>query len=760
MVSNKSVKADNRYVLLIALLAWILILLVAEVSNYDFSLLKEVLSVINFLFLVYLVLNSLRFIRALSDNKSFIRLSENLTRLSKKRPGLWILFAAGVGLYAELMVIRLQVSYLPLFGFFKNVSLLSCFLGLGVGYVWKKKGVLAPLVIPLISLQIIFFEVLKGTTLQSLLVNPIPSNVAMGLMPVINITHFLFVILFIGVIFVFNAICFLPLGHLAARFMENQPKLRAYSWNLIGSLLGIISFSLLSLLWTTPLVWFLIFSLSIIVFYFRNSILVLISTVSIIITTIFITNPISTQEISIYSPYHTLTVSFPTNKPVSLAANNIYFQRVHDFENIENEEKKLRNNYYKFPYLIKDSPKDVLVLGSGLGNDVASALTNSDAYIDAVEIDPAIMYVGKNLHPNYPYSSERVNPIIADGREFLENTDKKYDLIVYGLLDSHSLLSGKSGLRLDSYIYTVEAFTKARERLKPNGVISLSFATTTNDLGFKINRMLEEAFDGVSPKVFSARYGSGVSLIYIAGSNVIDDEVLPENVTNLSDYFVSNKAEVEVSTDDWPFFYMSKKAYPITYLILILTLIIVSYLLISNFVPKSKGTFSSAPFFLGAGFMLIETKAITELALYYGSTWIVISIVSVAILIMAFLANLWAMRYKSLPNYIVYSFLGLSLALGMGTSFLNSDFGGGFSKIMATLLLTLPIFFSGFAFSNEIKASKSVTIALAANLLGAMFGGFLEYNSMYFGYNALYILAIIIYLLAYLTSKRGKLVFR
>jgi len=51
----------------------------------------------------------------------------------------------------------------------------------------------------------------------------------------------------------------------------------------------------------------------------------------------------------------------------------------------------------------------------------------------------------------------------------------RYDLIVYGILDSQTLLSGMSGVRLDNYVYTVEGLQHAREHLSPDGVIALTF---------------------------------------------------------------------------------------------------------------------------------------------------------------------------------------------------------------------------------------------------------------------------------------------
>ncbi|HMP53992.1 MAG TPA: hypothetical protein PKD05_20760, partial [Candidatus Melainabacteria bacterium] len=48
-----------------------------------------------------------------------------------------IALAAGLGMFAELVIIRMQADAFQLFAHFKNISLLSCFLGLGIGYSLK-----------------------------------------------------------------------------------------------------------------------------------------------------------------------------------------------------------------------------------------------------------------------------------------------------------------------------------------------------------------------------------------------------------------------------------------------------------------------------------------------------------------------------------------------------------------------------------------------------------------------------------------------
>jgi len=75
------------------------------------------------------------------------------------------------------------------------------------------------------------------------------------------------------------------------------------------------------------------------------------------------------------------------------------------------------------------------------------------------------------------------------------------------------------------------------------------------------------------------------------------------------------------------------------------------------------------------------------------------------------------------------------------------------SLAVSCVLLTLPLFFSGIVFSTLIGRSEvNISTALAYNLMGALFGGLMEYNSMYFGFAFLYLLAMGFYFLAWMFS--------
>ena len=680
--------------------------------------------------------------------------TDYIDSLPKSQIGLWIALAAGLGLFAELMIIRVHSSYFQLFAYLKNVSLLSCFLGLGVGYaVGSKRSLYTPFVLPLLSIQIVFMYLLRFSHLSTLLQNPITEQLSLGLSSA-GLYKQIFIFAFVSFIFLFNAICFIPLGQLASRLMSKQSSLAAYSWNLLGSLLGTILFSLLSLIWSPPLVWFLITAMFLLLFVYRDKLSTVISVLSISIVAIVLSLTPQPNKYDVFSPYQILTLSFSSNALPVVMTNNSYYQRIVDLrpENIaKNEMLKFYNDYYSIPYSFKPQPEQVLVVGSGTGNDVAAALRNGAGHVDAVEIDPAILQAGEQLHPERPYQNPKVSAIVNDARSFIRYTNNKYDLIIYGLLDSHTLLSGRGGIRLDSYVYTVEAFKEARSKLKDDGVISLTFALMSGELGKKIYLMLEEAFDGQSPIVYYSQYDGGYT--FLAGNGIKDHPINPI-FKNSTAFFADSNVKADVSTDDWPFFYMPIRKYPKSSMALVSTLLIASLFFVNKFVKKTNAGFSIPCFFLGAGFMLLETKGITELSLYYGSTWYVNSIIIISILIMGFLANIYVMKKGIPPRNLTYFMLFLSVFVSLGFTYLKF-FGdlASLGKIIIPIGLTLPLFFSGIVFSSELKKSSSVGVALYSNLLGSMLGGFLEYNSMYFGFRSLYLFAIVMYVLALVSRQ-------
>jgi len=673
-----------------------------------------------------------------------------------------VLSAAALSVFLELAIIRWQGTVFEFFAFYKNFSLLSCFAGLGLGYALADRGrIPLSLVIPLLGWQFGFMIALRFSmsdrALLSLKILPFREQLNMGPPAARDLSQATAIYFFLSVIFLLTVLVFIPLGQLCGRLMQQREKLRAYGLNLLGSLVGVVMMLVLSSLWTPPLVWFALCFLGILLFYLRKPFSLMLGAGFTILALVILAWPVQPLWDKIYSPYQLLELSQTERGLMMLRAGGHYYQRVHDLArsnaNVDSDPglKRIRD-YYELPYRIYGTPDDVAVVGSGTGNDVAAALRSGAKHVDAVEIDPAILMVGRMSHPERPYRDERVSAIAQDARSFLRTPGKTYDMVIYGLLDSHTLLSQASSVRLDSFVYTVEALSEARARLKPGGLISLSFAIIDEQLGRKIYLMMQQAFDGRPPVCIEAGYdGSTIFLQAKDKDLVLPAQLLRETGFRDRTFFYSNPSlHADVPTDDWPFFYMPRRIYPRSYVVMVVLIAVLSLLATANFFPECP-QFSHLPFFLlGAGFMLVETKGITEVGLMFGNSWQVIGIIIAGILMMAFLGNCVVQCLRIQRPIFPYLLLLASLGLGWFIARIGGLPSTALGRLEMTFVLTSPIFFSGIVFSTLLGSRGEISGIMAVNLLGAMSGGLLEYNSMYLGFRALYLIATVLYLLAFL----------
>jgi spermidine synthase len=671
-----------------------------------------------------------------------------------------IVASALLSLFLELAIIRWQATVFPFFSFYKNLSLLSCFAGMGLGYaLGRRDRVPLFLTLPLLCWQFLFMVGMRYgmsyVQFHSLYALPFREQLNMGLPQVGQYWQALQSYYVLSVVFLMTALAFVPIGQLCGCLMQRREKLTAYGLNLLGSLAGVLLMFLASAYWTPPAVWFLVAFAFLLAFHVRKGGALRLSVAAGILALLILEWPVSPDWQKIYSPYQLLEVGRSEHGFMEIRAAGHYYQKVYDFINSgdrssADSDVRIARNYYELPYRIKQHPKNVAIVGAGSGNDVAAALRGGAEHVDAIEIDPAILMLGRDGHPEHPYADPRVRAVNTDARSFLRTTDQKYDLIVFGLLDSHALLSQASSVRLDSFVYTVQAMQEARARLKPHGMISLTFTVLNDQLGRKIYLMLKNAFDGRAPLCYMIGYDSGIIFLESEDPLTLPPDLLARKTfLDKTATYANPNIRADVSTDDWPFFYMPTRIYPVSYLGILALVLALSLFLFSNFLPERPQSGNFPFFLLGAGFMLIETKGITELGLTFGNSWQVIGIVISAILVMAFLANLVVQQLKVERLILPYLLLLASLALGWWVAKnggLPSTWSG---RIGTALLLTSPMFFSGIVFSTLLKTRGDISGVMSVNLFGAMCGGLLEYNSMYFGFRFLYVIAAGLYLLAF-----------
>jgi hypothetical protein len=174
----------------------------------------------------------------------------------------WAIAASAFGSLAlELAVIRWQSTVWEIFAFYKNFSLLSCFAGLGLGYALAKhERVPVVAVIPLLAVQMMALIGLRhginAWNYSSLMATPLKEQLNMGVGVVNNIPHLFVVYFFLGTVMLLTALTFLPVGQLCGRLLERTAQLRAYGFNLAGSIAGTFLMIVVSFFWTPPVIWF------------------------------------------------------------------------------------------------------------------------------------------------------------------------------------------------------------------------------------------------------------------------------------------------------------------------------------------------------------------------------------------------------------------------------------------------------------------------------------------------------------------------
>jgi hypothetical protein len=155
--------------------------------------------------------------------------------------------------------------------------------------------------------------------------------------------------------------------------------------------------------------------------------------------------------------------------------------------------------------------------------------------------------------------------------------------------------------------------------------------------------------------------------------------------------------------------------------------------------------------------MLIETKAVVTMALLFGSTWVVNSIVFFAVLVMILIANLWTL--KSRVTHLWPYYIGLLATLALNT-IIPLDFFLGMNRSMqvigSCLLVFAPIMFAGVIFAASFRRTAEPDRAFGFNIAGAKMGGLAENSSMLLGFQYVVLVAILFYALSALGLFRWR----
>ncbi|UXY25271.1 spermidine synthase [Streptomyces sp. HUAS TT20] len=643
-----------------------------------------------------------------------------------------LLLASATMLFVELALIRWAGANVVHLSYFSNFILLGSFLGIGIGFLipaergqWLKRWAPVPLAVLVIlvrefpvqvrqsSDQVIYFTAVKTTGLPEWVTLP--------------------------AIFLLTAVIMTAIGKITADLFRRLPSLDAYRYDLLGSITGSVSFALVSWLHAPSVVWGVIAAAALLVLGGRRNTLRYGIPLTAMVAVLFVET--TTAGIS-WSPYYKiqLTPSASTTRAYHISANGVPHQSIAPLPALMQKNSPYRQPYDRTP---GNPYRHVLVIGAGNGNDVAVALEHGARRVDAVEIDPRLQQIGAQLHPAKPYDDPRVHVYINDGRAFLERTNAKYDLVVLALPDSLTLVAGASNLRLESYLFTQQAFQAARDHLTPHGAFAMYNYYRKSWLVDRFAGSLDDIY-GHAPCMTTFSKNAAV---LVAGMTTADQ--------SCQQIWQPSGPVPEAATDDHPFPYLLHRDIPTLYLGALGAILLVTLLAVRLVGVRIRSTVRYTDMFLmGAAFMLLETKNVIGFALYFGTTWLVNALVFIGVLLAVLAAvevRRRLRRVSRLPLQIVL-FGTLAVAwLVPAHAVLALPFAGRLAAAIA--LAFAPIFCANLIFSDRLALASDPTSAFGANLLGALTGGALEYLALVTGYQALLLVVALLYLGAFIAMR-------
>lgn len=702
-------------------------------------------------------------------------------------------------LFFELAAIRWFAATVVFLTFFTNIVLLACFLGMSVGLLTSSRPVnLVRTVLPLamlsfaaaVATNLLYWQWADAVTigLGNQQVSPQliyfgteyrPADPSRWVVPMWAVA---------GAFFALIALTFVGLGQVMGRAFTAIPdRVAAYTIDVLGSLTGIAAFAAMAWLQLPPTVWFV--PIILLALYFggwRSSVQLAAGASAFVFIAIGSHALLAHGQLS-WSPYYKVAFDPATRK---IATNEIGHQQMVEIGS--------QGTAYLLPYLLNRDAggkpfEDVMIIGAGSGNDVAASLRAGTRSVDAVEIDPRINAIGRHLHPDRPYADGRVSIHLDDGRSFLRRTQRSYDLVVYALVDSLVLHSGYSSVRLESFLFTPQAFEDVKRTLKPDGVFAMYNFYRQGWVVGRLAKMAEEVF-GTPPVVISLPHRDAIAAdsqaphftVLLAGADSKRLEAIRARFAQGEGFWMHATPRLSEATngfrkappgpgwhrvaparveleeagampsDDWPQLYLRGREIPWAPIGQgILTVAVLSIAILLAFAPVRLVRPNWQMFFLGAGFMLLETKGVVHMALLFGGTWIVNSVVFFAILVMILCANLYVVKARPLDLRPWYALLVAALlvnALVPMDVFLS--LGPVARTLSSCLVVFVPVFFAGVIFATVFRESRQPDVDFGSNVAGIIVGGLSEHLSLVVGFNYLLLVAAGYYLLSIPTRSR------
>ncbi len=520
-------------------------------------------------------------------------------------------------LLLELALIRWLGANVVHLSYFSNFVLLGSFLGVGLGFLISRKSwSVVPVAMPLLALLV------TGVLVFPVTIQRQGSDVIyFTAMRVAGPPAWLA----LPVVFLLVAVILAGPAEMVGRCFGRLDPLTAYRYDLIGSLAGIGVFTGMSFLRAPSVVWGLAVSLLFLALA-RGLRTRVVHCASALVVVAMLLSESMTAGVS-WSPYYKVQTHPSRSGPgaLSIWVNGVPHQTMATAAwRLQHAPQQYGTPYGRLPGARLE---DVLIVGAGSGSDVAIALRKGARHVDAVEIDPRILQLGRQRNPDHAYQDPRVTTYTNDGRAFLQSTRRKYDLILFALPDSLALVNGASQIRLESFLFTRQALESVHDHLKPDGGFAM--------YNYYRESWLIDRLAGTAATVF----GHAPCVDNFASHQAVVAVALQESNQACASAYRPTTRVVAPATDDSPFLYFKGGMVPWLYVWSLLGVVVVALVSVRAVGGPLRQMRPYADlFFMGAAFLLLETKNVASFALMFGTTWLVNALVFAAILVVVLAA--------------------------------------------------------------------------------------------------------------------------
>lgn len=188
-----------------------------------------------------------------------------------------------------------------------------------------------------------------------------------------------------------------------------------------------------------------------------------------------------------WNPINRVTVT--PDEMMGHEALNVHYDsaanaHIHAFNGRIEDMEYLKKIVPSFYFQLRQNAK-VLVIGTGGGQDVLNAFVNGNPNITAIEINPTIARLNREVYREFNgnlFGQESIRLIVDDGRNFVRTTPDTFDIILLSNADSGVASSSGAFTFVENSLYTAEAFRDYLKHLRADGVLWINRWRFNGDL--------------------------------------------------------------------------------------------------------------------------------------------------------------------------------------------------------------------------------------------------------------------------------------